>query len=65
MPWSKSNSRREVYSNTSLHHETGKISRKQPNNTSEELEKERIKSKVGGKKYKGQRRKKIETKKQF
>lgn len=58
MPWSKSNSRREVYSNTSLHHETGKISSKQPNNTSEKLEKEQIKSKLGGKKYKDQRRNK-------
>ena len=58
MPRSKSSSRREVYSNTSLHHETGKISSKQPDNTSEELEKEQIKSKVGEKKYKDQRRNK-------
>ena len=51
MVCSKSSSKREVYSDTSLRHKTRKISSKQTNLTTEELEKEeQIKSKVERKK---------------
>ena len=50
MGWSKSSSKREVYSDTGLLEETRKTSNKQPNLTSKGIRERRTKSKVSRKK---------------